>query len=244
MLELLRRLLKSSPKSVDMAPLKAWAVSRGYDFGEVREGDGCLIEPASPHPSWRIEWGVSQRVYMPGRELRIIGEANTPRDLTAMVITRPLMLALEKQVFDQYVEDVQTRMDQDTPPEMRWLVMFPKLPGAVLGRLREHFGAVGSIKGWAQAWMAGSLNDALAATLEVTRPESPMVMSLQRGRLTLRTVMDVADTTAVVMWLSVFEHALREARRLSREWQDSAETSRSTQPAAWPKAMQPGDGTN
>jgi hypothetical protein len=43
------------------------------------------------------------------------------------------------------------------------------------------------------------------------------------------------------MWLSVFEHALREGRRLNREWQESADADHSTQPAAWDKSMLPGD---
>jgi hypothetical protein len=200
-----------------------------------------MVEPAGAHPNWRIEWGESQRSYIEGRELRIIGEVGTPKELMALVLTRPLMEAMEKVVFEQYVEDVQTRIDTSTPPEMRWLVMYTKLVGSELGRLRERYAAVGSVKGWLQQWLGGPLNDALAATLDVANGHDPMVMTIQRGRLTLRTPMAKADTAAMVMWLSVFEHALREARRLNGEWQASADVGNSTQPAAWPKSMLPGD---
>ena len=241
MLDSLRRLLTKGSKQADVTPVKAWADSRGYECRLVHGGEGCMVEPAGAHPNWRIEWGESQRSYIEGRELRIIGEVGTPKELMALVLTRPLMEAMEKVVFEQYVEDVQTRIDTSTPPEMRWLVMYTKLVGSELGRLRERYAAVGSVKGWLQQWLGGPLNDALAATLDVANGHDPMVMTIQRGRFTLRTPMAKADTAAMVMWLSVFEHALREARRLNGEWQASADVGNSTQPAAWPKSMLPGD---
>lgn len=241
MLESLRRLWNKGSKQADVGPVKAWADSRGYECRMVHGAEGCMVEPKGAHPNWRIEWGESQRSYIEGRELRIIGEVGTPKELMALVLTRPLMEAMEKVVFEQYVEDVQTRIDTSSPPEMRWLVMYTKLLGGELGRLRERYAAVGSVKGWMQQWLGGALNDALAATLDVANGHDPMVMTIQRGRLTLRTPMATADTTAMVMWLSVFEHALREARRLNTEWQDAADGGHSTQPAAWPKSMQPGD---
>ncbi len=242
MLESLRRLWKKGSSQAELAPIKAWADSRGYECRFVHHGEGCMVEPAGAHPNWRIEWGASQRSYIEGRELRIIGEVGTPKDLMALVLSRPLMESMEKQVFEQYVEDVQTRIDTATPAEMRWLVMYSKLSGSELGRLRERYAAVGSVKAWVQQWLSGPLNDALAATVDVANGQDPMVMALQRGRLTLRTPMATADTTAIVMWLSVFEHALREGRRLNREWQESADAGHSsTQPAAWDKSMLPGE---
>lgn len=241
MLDSLRRLWNKGSNQAELAPIKAWADSRGYECRMVRDGEGCMVEPAGPHPNWRIEWGASQRSYIEGRELRIIGELGTPKDLMALVLTRPLMESMERQVFEEYVEDVQTRIDTATPAEMRWLVMYTKLLGTELGRLRKRYAAVSSVKGWLVQWLGGPLNDALAATLDVANGQDPMVMTVQRGRLTLRTPMASADTAAMVMWLSVFEHALREGRRLNQEWQESADTSHSTQPAAWDKSMLPGD---
>jgi [acyl-carrier-protein] S-malonyltransferase len=81
-----------------------------------------------------------------------------------MVITRALQEQLEKTVFEQYVQGVQTRIDDQTPPEMRWLVMYPKLTGAELGPLRERFAALANAKPWLQQWIAGPLAAALAAS--------------------------------------------------------------------------------
>jgi hypothetical protein len=61
---------------------------------------------------------------------------------------------------------------------MRWLVMYTKLSGSELGRLRERYAAVGSVKGWVHQWLSGPLNDALSATVEVANGNDPMVMAL------------------------------------------------------------------
>lgn len=217
-----------------------WAESKQYSFRGV-QAEGFVIDGRLGTTAWRLEWGPSQRPYIQGQELRLRSELGLANDLQVVVMNRVLQEQMERDVFDQYVEGVQTRIDNQTPPEMRWLVMYTKLVGSELGRLRERYAAVGSVKGWLQQWLGGPLNDALAATLDVANGHDPMVMTIQRGRLTLRTPMAKADTAAMVMWLSVFEHALREARRLNGEWQASADVGNSTQPAAWPKSMLPGD---
>ena len=241
MLESLRQLWKRRPKPLDLAPMRAWAKARGYELRTVRDGEGCLIEPNAAHPAWRIEWGESQRSYIPGRELRIIGEVGTPKELVAMLLARPLQETMEKLVFEQYVEDVQTRLDTETPPEMRWLVLYAKLPSSEMGHLRERYAVVGNVKSWLSQWLGGALNDALTATLESTDGADPMVLTIARGRMTLRTAMQMADDRLMTTWLSVFEHALHEAQRLSAVWLDSIDASHSTQPAAWPRSALPED---
>ena len=92
---------------------------------------------------WRLEWGPSQRPYIQGHELRLRAEMGLAPDLQLVLMNRALQETMEKAVFDQYVEGVQTRIDNQTPPEMRWLVMFPKLSGSEMGALRERYvGAV------------------------------------------------------------------------------------------------------
>lgn len=241
MLESLRHLWKKRPKPVNIAPMKAWAEAHDLEMRPVHDGEGCMVEPRGGRGGWRIEWGHPQRDYIPVRELRIIGEVGTPGELMAMVLTRELKEAMEKVVFEQYVEDVQTRMDTETPAEMRWLVLYPKMPGAELGRLRDRYAAVGNIKPWMTQWLSGALNDALAASLEMTDGTDPMVLTVSRGRLTLRTVMPDVDEKLMAMWLSVFEHAQAEAKRLGQEWRDSSELGNSTMPAAWPKSVLPGE---
>jgi len=233
MLKSLRRLLSRGPRSEDPAALQQWALERGHAYRRVRDAAGCVIEGRQGTQVWRLEWGASQRDYVPGFELRLLAELDLPRELSAMVLNRQLMESMEKAVYERFVDDVQTRIDTDTPPEMRWLVMYAKAGPADLGRLRERYGAVASIAPWLAQWLAGPLNDALAATMETVPADSPVVLTIGRGRLTLRTVMPRPDPAALAPWFSVFEHALREARRLGTEWRAAAASGLSTQPSAW-----------
>lgn len=233
MLNSLRRLISRGARPGEPLALQQWAQERGHEFRRVRDAAGCVVEGRQGVQAWRLEWGASQRDYIAGFELRLLAELDLPRELVAMVLNRPLMEAMEKAVYEHFVDDVQTRIDTDTPPEMRWLVMYGKAGPAELGRLRERYGAVSSIPAWLAQWLAGSLNDALAATLDTLAGGTPVVLTIGRGRLLLRTAMPEPDLAVLTTWFSVFEHALREARRLGTEWRSSASSGLSTQPSAW-----------
>ncbi len=234
MLKQLRRWLSRGPAPVDLAALRQWAEDRGHSFRGVRgNAQGCVIEGHSCGQAWRIEWGASQRGYIAGTELRLIAELDLPKALMVMVLNRNLMAAMEKTVYEQFVDDVQTRIDTDTPSEMRWLVMFSKLGAPELGRLQGRYAAVSSVAPWLVQWLSSPLNDALAATAEMVGPDQPVALTIGRGRLTLRTPLPQPDDGGLAVWFSVFEHAIREARRLGSEWRDAAGSSLTTQPSAW-----------
>lgn len=233
MLNSLRRMFSRGPSLGDPAVIQAWAQQRGAEHRRVRDGEGCVVEGRLGHQAWRLEWGSSQRSYVQGPELRLLSELELPKELQVMVLNRQLMEATEKAVYEHYVDDVQTRLDTETPPEMRWLVMYAKASAQDLGRLRERYGAVGSIKPWLQQWLASPLNDALAATIDMVPLEQPVVLSLSRGRMVLRTSLATPNMDSLVLWHSVFEHALREARRLGSEWREASGAGQSTLPAAW-----------
>jgi hypothetical protein len=126
---------------------------------------------------------------------------------------------------------------------MRWLVMFPKISANDMGRLKERYGAVCSIEPWMLQWLHSPLNDALAATLDLAAPDEPVVLSIGRGRLTLRTTLPAPDAQRLAQWFSVFEHALREAKRLGAEWRDVAGAGLTTQPSAWAQSELPASKT-
>lgn len=196
-----------------------------------------MIDGLQGTQAWRIEWGATQRDYIDGIELRLIAELDLPPELLAMVLNRRLMEVMEKTVYERFVDDVQTRIDTDTPPEMRWLVMYTKVGGQDLGRLRERYGAVCSVAPWLLQWLASPLNDALAATIEMVPEATPVVLTISRGRLTLRTSMPQPDAARLAVWFSVFEHAMREAKRLGTEWRDAAGAGLTTQPSAWSQSV-------
>lgn len=238
MLHALTRWFKAAPKPTAGWPqVAAWAEARDWVFRGVRESDGFVIEGRSGALPWRMEWGPSQRAYIDGFELRFRAELPVPGEMQVLLLSRPLMELMERTVFDQYVEGVQTRIDNQTPPEMRWLVMFPKLPGSEMPELRERYIALSSGKSWLAQWLQGPLSQSLAA-LNVN-PATPMVLMIGRGRLMLRTALPDADVLPLQAWLRLFETAMREARRVANESSDSI--SPSTQPSMWQTSALPGD---
>jgi len=217
--------------------LAPWAESRQYVFRGVREGDGFVIDGRLGALPWRLEWGPSQRSYVTGGELRLRAELGLQSDLQLVLLNRLLAEQMEKAVFDQYVEGVQTRIDNQTPPEMRWLVMFPKLSGAEMAKLRERFVALSSIKNWLTQWLAGPVAEAIAAVK--LPPSTPMVLMIGRGRLTLRTALETPEVDELEGWVKLFEIAMREARRVANQNIDQGAPS--TQPSLWSASALPPD---
>lgn len=205
---------KHAPTGTGWDDVALWAEQRQYPFRSV-PGEGFVIDGRAAGTEWRLEWGPSQRSYVPGAELRLRAELAVTSALQLVVMTRTLQEAMEKAMFEQAVESVQTRIDSETPPETRWLVMFPKLPGADMGVLRENFVAVSSMRTWLSTWLKGPLSAALAATSP--DPARPVVLMIGRGRLTLRTALPTPDVASLQPWLRLFETAIREARRVTAE---------------------------
>src|SRR6218665_88476 len=131
-----------------------WAESRNAQFRLTRDGRGFMIEQPKALPGpLRIEWGASQRSYIAGTELRMRCELRLHSDLQMMILCRELMETLEKTVFEAYTDTLKTRVDTDTPEEMRWLVMFPKYGGFQSKLVRQRFGALGVNKDLTGAWI-------------------------------------------------------------------------------------------
>jgi hypothetical protein len=215
-----------------------WAESHQYGFRSV-PGEGFVIDGRLGTTAWRMEWGPSQRPYIQGQELRLRSELGLGSELQLLVMNRGLAEQMEKAIFEQFVEGVQTRIDNQTPPEMRWLVMFPKLGGAELGPLRERWMALASQKAWLLQWLEGPLASALTA-LAATRSDEalPVLLMIGRGRLMLRASQAEADAGQLQAWLRLFETAIREARRVASESPDSI--SPSQPPSVWQQSALPG----
>ncbi len=231
MLDALKRLFaRSAPPSRSWDEVARWAASRQASLKPAREDGGFVIEGRFGAVPWRLEWGPSQRPYVEGHELRLRAELPLAGDVQALVLDRMLQASMEKTIFDQYVEGVQTRIDQQTPPEMRWLVMFPKLAPQDLGSLRDRFAAVAPGRTWLMRWFTAGLADALlAAPLTAGQP---LVLMVARSRVTLRTALDRPEPDALQAWLKVFDVALRTAPRDIAPGPDSGLPS--TQPGLFP----------
>ena len=223
-------------------PIQEWAEARGAEFNQSADGQGFLIEHAEALPGpLRIEWGVSQRSYLPGSELRMRCEMGLNRDLQLMVLCRALMENLERAVFEAYTDTLKTRVDTDTPEEMRWLVMFPKFNNAVSQIVRQRFGVVGVTKELTGAWIDGELSEALAQASQDLLPEGhPFVLMSMRGNLYLRTEMSEPDLPKVQALVRLLECAAREAHRVSGRLSDAGAWPTTTS-VAWTPSTRPGD---
>lgn len=234
MLHAIKRWFSSPSASARYADIEEWAQARRHQFKRAREGEGFVVDAAERTPPWRLEWGPSQRNYIAGHELRLRGDVGASPDLHMLLISRALMESLERQVFEEYTENLQTRIDTATPEEMRWLVLYPKLGANELKDLRERFGGVASMPAFLAQWLNGALAAKLAEAAAWLAPETPLVLIVQRGRLTLRTDMPVADLQRFNQVVGLFEVALREARRTAEHWDPGASSSeQSTQPSLW-----------
>ena len=237
MLDGLKRLFTGSgASSDDWDGIVPWAASKQYAFRGV-QSEGFVIDGRQGATPWRLEWGPSQRPYIQGQELRIRSELGLGSDLQAVLMNRLLQEKMEKDVFDQYVEGVQTRIDNQTPPEMRWLVMFPKVAGSEMPELRERYIALGSQKTWLLPWLHGPLTQSIAA-LRVDAA-TPVVLMIGRGRLMLRTALPEAAVATLQPWLRLFEVAMREALRVAQANSDSQSLGTPTSP--WASSALPDD---
>ena len=240
MLEALRNWIAgrgASAGDAQWSDVARWAESRKYEFRHVRQSPGFVIDGRQGRTPWRLEWGPSQRGYVRGMELRLRADLGLAPDLQALILSRSLKESMEKDVFEQYVEAVQTRADTQTPPEMRWLVMYPPISGHDLGAMREHWAAVANLKPWLLGWLASPLGTELAAR----RPaRDPVVLMVSRGRVVLRTGLAVPDPAELDSWLHLFESAVREAQRVMNDMTNDP-SSPSTQPSLWAASVMPAE---
>lgn len=237
MLHFLTRWLKPRSKAPVSGcdVLESWAAQRQFGFRRVRDDGGAVVEGRNGSHNWRLEWGPAQRRWVHGFELRLRAELDFGGELQLLVMNRQLQEAMEREVFEQYVEGVQTRIDDQTPPEMRWLVMFPKLRGADAAPLKDGFVAVGNHKSWLVRWVDGPLGTTLCQqTLPV---DHPLVLMVGRGRVVMRTEFNQPDAVWLERLVNLFETALREARRAHE--QVATAQSPSTQPSLWSSSTMP-----
>ena len=203
-------------------PICDWAEGRNGQFRITKDGRSFLIEQAKAFPgSLRIEWGPSQRAYIQGNELRMRCELRLHGDLQMMVLCRALMDRLESAVFEAYTDTLKTRVDTDTPEEMRWLVMFPKFNQITSKLVRQRFGAVGVNKELLAAWLEGELSAALAqASQDLLTEERPFVLMAMRGNAYLRTSMPEPSLQEIQGLVKVLELACRELLKVNEKLSD------------------------
>jgi hypothetical protein len=233
MLRKLKRWWSAAAPKPGLQGIDQWARSLQASFRRVRNDEGFVIDGSHGSVPWRIEWGPSQRPYIAGNEVRFMAELGLHRDIQALVLNRLLMEASEAKVYNEYVEGVQTRVDTQTPTEIRWLVMYSKLSASELRNLGVRFGAVSSVKPWLLRWLSGPLSQALLDAARGLPETDAFVLSVGRGRVSMRLGLQAPSGEALNHWLTLFQTALTEAQRVGGEWRDSALPHVSTRPSVW-----------
>lgn len=234
MFDALKRLIAGDAESADWRAMTAWAAQRGAQFKRSRDGTGFVVEGCFDARPWRLEWGPPQRNYITGHELRLRMELGLPQDLNMLVLSRPLMEALERSAFEQYTAQMQTRIDDTTPEEMRWLAMFPKLPLGFDKELRQHFGVVALSAKAAEVWVRGPLAAQLtAAARGVLASAPPFVLMTLRGRLYLRLQLGAPEPESIGAMAALYETAAAQAVLAAGGATERPETGPPTATTAW-----------
>lgn len=212
MLKTLRRWLKRETERVDFSAVQAWAEQQGWAFRINPAQDGFSVEPGGTR-HWRMEWGRSHRRYLGDHELRLRGHTGIDPHTFGVVMPREQLEALDRELFSQYVDGVETQANDHTPEEVRWLAVSPRLDAKALGPLKDVLAAVGNVTPWMQTWLSGPTGHQLGAWLQAPAAP-PMVLIAQQGRLTLRMGMHRPDLAYIADAIHLFEVALAEARKL------------------------------
>lgn len=212
MFELLQRWLGRHGAPDHGPAVEAWARERGWVFKPTREHDGFVIE--GPSGGWRLEWGPAQRRYIGSHELRLRAETGIDPMSYAVVMPRPLMDALERELFGEFTRGVETRLDDATPEEVRWLAMAARLNGQEMGALREHLAATGNVPQWLQQWLAGPTGAALQAmrSAELADALSCFSLVVRHGQLVLRLAVARPEVPVLAAAVRLFDTALAQAR--------------------------------
>jgi hypothetical protein len=216
---------------------RRWAESAGHRFAVGRGGEGFVVESQTGAAAFRIEWGPSQRNYILGQELRVRADVGPAADVQMLAATRPLLERLERDVFEQYTEGTETRIDEQTPEEMRWVVLYPQVPGKVLGALRDRFGLLGNRPRASTLWLEEGLAGPLARCIAWQDPAVPMVLVVQRGRFVLRLALPQPRIAVLDGALSLGLAGASAARRVAEEVSRGALNS--TRPSIWGAAPAP-----
>ena len=218
MLDGVRRWLTRGDSLPAWNELSAWAQQDGWSLRRALSHDGWVMDRHARRPGWRIEWGPSQRAFMSSHEIRIRLEKTALPDVQALVMDRPLLARLDREVYQQFTDRVRTRLDERTPEEMRWLAMHAKLsPNQMGAPLRDRYGGISDDAPWVARWLAGPLTLALEELASVTPIEAvasePFILRLSRGRIVLRQAALVPRVPVLAACVHVTEAALAAAER-------------------------------
>ena len=223
MLEKLKQWMQNAgfaaQQGVEKGDLRRWAHAQGLALAPPsRPGDPWVFHGQGVDTGLTLEWGASQRYYIDGSELRVRFPLKVNERLQWLAIDRRLRRNLEREVFEEYVEDVRTRIETRTPPEMRWLVMLPKVDLDWGPDWREGFDVVSNEPDWTRQqlgpeWAQTTLEACrvtaqdTAGLTQASSPKAsaqplPTVITIARQVMQMRTRLESLQEPALMAWLN------------------------------------------
>jgi hypothetical protein len=240
MLESFNRFFANQGLGPDFSEVSNWAKRQGHAFKRARDVEGFAVDGQLEGRAWRVEWGPPQRPWITTSEMRARIDLGLPADLQMLLLSKPLMEALEKQAFEQFMQTNTTELGESTPEEMRWLVMFAKIEMRGMKTLRARFGGVSSLPGDGPAWLEGALATVLLkASRRLLLYEPPFVLMTLRGRAYLRLQLGSADADDIAEAVELFEIAATQALRVAGNRQEPRQDFAHTVTSAW-QSLLPG----
>lgn len=183
-------------------PLALWCRNHGLQFSNLGPM-AFAIEGAEGARIWRAACGPSTRGYIAEHEL--LARIHLGRDDGNLIVVMHRSLrrdidAVSQALFSQVTDDLQT-LAQEVPEEVRWVSTLRDTgwqgPPAVFW---ERFAVLADDPAAARRWIDEEAVDRLLGwpSGSVT-PQTPLLISRQRGRLQMRLQMDPpADPDAAV----------------------------------------------
>lgn len=219
MLDAVRRWFTRGRELPAWAEFDAWARDHHWTLKRTISHDGWAMDHNPRHAGWRIEWGPAQRRFMSSHEFRIRFEVAQNSDVQALVLDRPLLARLDHEVYAQFTDNVKTRLDEETPEEMRWLAMHAKLSPNQMGvALRDRYGAISNDTPWLARWLVGGVAAALKQRAEAMPIEAvsaePFILRLARGQVVIRQSASVPRVKVLETCVAVAQ-AVEDALRRS-----------------------------
>ncbi len=213
----LKRWIRAGRDKVDQGDVLAeWARSEGHAFKRVKDrtGGGYVVEAGE---GWRIEWGVSQRPYVIGKELRFRCDTGLPPDVQMVMLTRVLAQTLESDVFSRFTNAMQTQIDNTLPDEMRWLAMHPKVSLQQSALLGKRFVLLSNAEAVAKGWLDLGLQPVLEEAASHWWTDSLVfVVTLNRGILTARMAGQPLQPSQLRLVSQLFAKMATAARTLAK----------------------------
>lgn len=207
MFDRLKKVFAAAPSPA----VDGWGQDRGLVFERLPRGDRLAWTGLVDGRAFRMESSPPSRDYIPQYELRLRVALGIPEDVSVMVLNRPLKQQLEARAYDSFTDTVKTTADLKQTEELRWLSMFGEVGWSSLAPdFWMRYAVLSDSREQAQKWLDAPLVAALMKLpLGPDGGQWPMLMSLTRGSLYLRT----GHSRSEVSFLDYFHDLARTAAK-------------------------------